>query len=83
MAHSWEEMEQLSRGDLIRQYDGEARNVVESLSFIREVIFQRDLASQGDRMEAMTRRIQKLTRVIVWLTVVNTVAVITALVLAR
>jgi hypothetical protein len=80
MARSWEETEQLSRPELIRLYDAQAKRTdVEGLSFIREVIFQRDLAAQGDRMEAMTRQIQKLTWAIVWLTVVNTAGVIATL----
>ena len=45
------------------------------------MIFQREYAEQGNRMEKMTREIRTLTRWITALTVVNTVAVITALAL--
>jgi hypothetical protein len=48
-------VEQLTRDELIAEHDREAKNVVSwSVAFICDEIFQRDLATQGDRMEKMT-----------------------------
>ena len=81
MARTWAELRRLSTDELIGEYDEQARGAnPESLSFIRDVIFQRELGQQGDRMEAMTQSIRKLTWWIMGLTVVNTLAVIATLV---
>jgi hypothetical protein len=70
-------LQQLSRDELIREYDEVARRTdIESLAFIRDVIFERDYAEQA-------RQIRTLTWWITGLTVANTAAVIIALVLAR
>jgi len=74
----WADMQKLSRDELIEAYDREGRNVGSiGCSFIRDEIFQRDLAEQGDRMERMTREMKRLTKVIAWLTVA--IAVLTAI----
>ena len=82
MARTWAELRRLSKDELIREYDKQALSTsTESVAFIRDVIFQRDLADQGDRMELMTQRIQTLTWWIMGLTVVNTLGVVATLVL--
>jgi hypothetical protein len=91
MKRNWVTLQQLSRDDLISEYDREAQNVGSwSLAFIRDEIFQRDREAQGARMEDMTRKMETMTRQIktltLWitgLTVVNTMAVITALLLGH
>jgi hypothetical protein len=73
MALKWADRQQLSRQDLIERYDFASIHVeIESLDFIRDEIFQRDLAAQGDRMEAMTRNMERLTNRIHWLTIAIT-----------
>ncbi len=82
MARTWAESQKLSRDDWAREYDNAAKSVgVESISFIREAIFQIDLARQGDRMEKMTRQMRTLTWWIAGLTVINTAGVIVGVVL--
>ena len=80
MKRMWASLQQLSRDDLIAEYDREAKNVGSwSVAFLRDEIFQRDREAQGARMEKttaevaqMTREIRSLTRWIAGLTVVNT-----------
>ena len=87
MKRTWATLQQLSRDELIAEYDREAKNVgVWSVAFLRDEIFQRDREAQGARMERMTaemagitREMRTLTRWIAALTVVNTAGVIAAL----
>ena len=82
MKRTWATLQQLSRDELVAEYDREAATVgTWGISFIRAEIFQRDLEAQGTRMEGMTRTIRLLTWVITALTVVNTAAVIIAVAL--
>jgi hypothetical protein len=74
MKRTWASLQQLSRDDLIAEYDREAKNVGSwSVAFIRDEIFQRDREAQGARMEKMTSEMAQLTNVIRWLTVLVTV----------
>jgi hypothetical protein len=78
MARAWAELQQLSKDELIREYDEVARRTdIESLAFIRDVIFQRDLEEQEARMEQTTREMARLTAQIRWLTVI--IAVLTVI----
>jgi len=84
MTRTLGDAQKLAKDEWIREYDKQAKYVeVEGLAFIRDMIFQREYAEQGDRMEKMTRRIQTLTWWIAGLTVINTAAVIAALVMGR
>jgi hypothetical protein len=76
MARTWAELRRLQVPELIAEYDKLTPHVQEGLNFFRDEIFQREVAAQGDRMEAMTRMIKKLTWVITGLTLVSTVAVL-------
>ena len=66
---------------MIREYDRLAPHVQLSLGFIRDEILQRDVEEQTERMMQMTAEVRSLTRWITGLTVVNTAAVIAALLL--
>jgi len=82
MERTWAGLQKMSRDQLIAEYDRESQSVgVWGVGFIRDEIFQRDREAEGDRMESMTREIRTLTRWITVLTVVNTAAVIIALIL--
>jgi hypothetical protein len=77
MKRDWATLHQLSRDQLIAEYDREAKNVgTWSLAFIRDEIFHREVETQGNRMEAMTRQMASLTDHIRWLTI--GIAVLTA-----
>jgi hypothetical protein len=70
MKRTWATLQQLSRDELVAEYDREAATVgTWGISFIRAEIFQRDLEAQGTRMEGMTREMARLTNQIKWLTV--------------
>ena len=70
MARKWAEMRNLTVPELIDEYDRLATPpVYESLEFVRDEIFQRELAAQ-------TRVMQWLTVVITVLTTVTTLAVL-------
>ena len=78
MARLFTEMRQMSTDELIREYDTVAKHTTgEGLLFIRDEIFQRELAEQGNRMEQLTNQMAWLTKMICWLTVV--IAFLTAI----
>ena len=82
MAHSFAEWRQLSREDLIREYDRRAPRVEDvGIAYIRDEILRRDVEEQTDRMVQMTREVRTLTRWITVLTVINTGGVVAALLL--
>lgn len=68
-------------GELIAEYDRLAPNAQIGIAYIRDEILRRDLEEQTKDMTQMTREVRSLTRWIAGLTVVNTAAVIAALLL--
>jgi hypothetical protein len=53
MKRTWATLQQLSRDDLIAEYDREAKNVGSwNVSFIRDEIYQRDREVQDACMES-------------------------------
>ena len=83
MAHSFAEWRQLSRDELIREYDHRAPLTEIGIAYIRDEILRRDVEEHTERMVGMTREVRTLTRWITLLTLINTGAVIAALWLGR
>ena len=75
MAHLYSELRALSRDDLIRQYDQMAPRTEPGLAFVREELGRREFEEQNQRMITMTDQIRRMTRLITWLTVANTIFV--------
>ena len=75
MSHLYYELRALSKDDLIRQYDQIAPSTVPGLAFVREELARREFEEQNQRMITMTDQIRRMTRLITWLTVANTILV--------
>jgi hypothetical protein len=75
MAYLYSELRALSKGDLIRQYDQLAPRAEPGLAFVREELARREFEEQNQRMITMTDQISRMTRLITWLTVANTIFV--------
>jgi hypothetical protein len=70
------ELRGMSVDELIQEYDRVAKSTTnEGIAYLREEIFHRKLAEQGDRMERLTNQMNRLTWVMTVLTVLNTYAV--------
>ena len=69
MAHTLAELRALSDAEVVRLYDAAADNTGVGLNFYRDELVRRDFERQGDRTEAMTRRIESMTAKMLWLTV--------------
>ena len=76
MAQPYQELRQLSKEDLIRQYDRIAPSTMEGLAFIREQIARRDMEEYGQQVDKMTQQIRLMTGIILVLTFINVGAVI-------
>lgn len=68
MALTYDGLAKTSDDELKRLYDATAEHVQLSLSFLRDELMRREFARQNQRMERMTKAI-------LWLTLVNTLLV--------
>ncbi len=79
MAETYEQLRDLTREQLVKEYDKIAKNTQIGLNFLREEIARRDAEEQTAQMLTMTRQMRTLTVVIAVLTVINVIAVFLSL----
>ncbi len=76
MAEKYADLQKMTLGDLIKQYDSTAHSTAIGLNFLREEIARRESAAQNQRMLEFTKQVRDMTIGITALTVI--VAIMTA-----
>ncbi len=71
MTHSYREFRELTKDELVREYDRLATSTQPGLSFIREELARREFEEQNQRMLKMTHQMRVMTIVITVLTFLN------------
>jgi hypothetical protein len=74
MAKKIEELRKMSMDELIRAHDSHAQNTVVGTQFYLDEIVRREAEAQTQAMIGLTKRLEILTWVIMFLTLVNAVA---------
>lgn len=77
MADSYEQLQLMTKEQLISLYNRKAPSVQIGLTNVREEIARREADEQNERMLAFTRQMRNMTIAITVLTVINVLAAVT------
>jgi len=68
--------------ELMRRHDSEMLNRSAHYNIYLDELRRREMSRQGERMEALTRSLNRFTRWLVWLTVLIAISTIVSVVIA-
>ncbi|HEU0129751.1 MAG TPA: hypothetical protein VFQ85_02015 [Mycobacteriales bacterium] len=68
--------------ELVALHDAAAEHTIVGVSYYLEELARRDTVRSGDRIEALTAQVTRLTTIITWLTALNAAAAVVGVVVA-